>query len=165
MSDSDSSSRSKSKKEKQLNEKKKTKKSIKKKKNINNNTQIELEDISEISNLINKFNSLFIEDKIKLTEKKLIEFSKTYLFNASNNSEDNSLNYKSFIIFILKLCGLEIDIENKDEAKKFLNLQNSSFTEQEVINNLVINCKLRTIKIKLNSLSFSLNSVTKYHTL
>ena len=159
MSDSDSSSRSNSKTEKQLNNKKKFKKSTKKQKNITKNSQIEIEDVSEISNLINRFNSLFIEDKIKLTEKKLIEFSKTYLFNASNNSEDNSLNYKSFIIFILKLCGLEIDIENKDEAKKFLNIQSSSCTDQDIINNLVVNCKLRTMKIKLHSLSFSLNSV------
>ena len=159
MSDSDLNSRSNSKKKKQLNKQKKSKKSIINKKNIKKNSQIEPDDIYEISNLINRFNLLFLEDKAKLTEKKLIEFTKSYLFYISDDSNDNSLNYKTFIVFILKLCGLEIDIENKDEAKKFLNIQSSSCTDQDIINNLVVNCKLRTMKFKLNSLSFSLNSI------
>ena len=142
MSDSDLNSRSNSKKKKQLNKQKKSKKSIINKKNIKKNSQIETDDIYEISNLINRFNLLFLEDKAKLTEKKLIEFTKSYLFYISDDSNDNSLNYKSFIVFILKLCGLEIDIENKDEAKKFLSVQSSSCTEQDVINNLVVNFKL-----------------------
>ena len=158
---SDSSDRENFDVEKKFQKKRKNKNSNKTKDNKKKLSQIDKEEISEISNLIDNFNALFLDEKTKPSERKLIEFTKKYFVDYSEENDDNTLNYKLFIVFIVKLCGLEIEIEDKEEIQKFLKIKNSNFTEQEFINDLIKNCKLRTAKIKIYLITSSLNSITQ----
>ena len=63
------------------------------------------------------------------------------------------------MIFIIKLCGLQIDIEKDEEIKKYINIKNSTCTDPENIDELVNNCKLRTAKISLHFLTLTLNPI------
>ena len=158
---SDSSDRENFDVEKKFQKKRKNKNSNKTKDNKKKLSQIDKEEISEISNLIDNFNALFLDEKTKPSERKLIEFTKKYFVDYSEENDDNTLNYKLFIVFIVKLCGLEIEIEDKEEISKFLKIKKSNCTEQEFINDLIKNCKLRTAKIKIYFITSSLNSITQ----
>ena len=161
MSNSNSSDRENYEVEKKFQKKRKSKNSNKNKDYKKKLSSINKEEISEISDLIENFNLLFLEEKAKPSERKLIEFTKKYFIDYSEENDDNSLNYKLFIVFIIKLCGLEIEIEDKNEISKFLKIKNSNFTEEEFLNDLIENCKLRTAKIKIHLISSSLNSITQ----
>ena len=63
------------------------------------------------------------------------------------------------MVFIIKLCGLQIDIEKDEEIKKYINIKNSTCTDPENIDELVNNCKLRTAKISLHFLISTLNPI------
>ena len=159
MSDSDSSERSNPEIEKQFKKKRTRRKSKKQKKNKLKSLKIEEEEKLEIQNLIEQFDSIFIEEQSKQTEKNIVNFTKLYLLNNSDNPEEITLNYKSFMVFIIKLCGLQIDIEKDEEIKKYINIKNSTCTDPENIDELVNNCKLRTAKISLHFLISTLNPI------
>ena len=134
--------------------------SLKKKKTSSQNASRVKQNGKVIESLIRDFNLLFLDDDAKPTEKKLKDFSREDLINVSSNGESD-INYKNFIIFLLKISGLEIDIDDSDEIAKFSNLQDDTCTDEEVVEQLVENCGIRAQKIKNTKIIHSINSITE----
>ena len=105
------------------NKKKSTKGSTKRTKPSSKN-QVE----ESISSLITQFDNLFIDKETSFDKKKIKEFARNTLIikDSQNNEESASINYQNFIILLLKLCGLEIDLNADEEKQKFLELDKNS---------------------------------------
>ena len=153
-----SSSRSQSRANKNAKNKKRTSKSTKRQKTSKDNG---VED--SISSLINQFDSLFIDKDSAFDKKKIKEFARNTLImkDADNDDSDASINYRNFIIVLLKMCGLGIDLEDEEEKDKFVNLVPSSsvYTAEKELDSLISNLKIRRDKIKNKLLSNNLNEI------
>ena len=140
------------------NKKKSTKGSTKK---ARPSSKKKLED--SISSLINQFDSLFIDKETSFDKKKIKEFARnTLIIKDSLNDEDSaSINYQNFIIVLLKMCGLEIDLNDDEEKQKFLELDKNSsvYTTEKELDNLLSNLKIRRDKIKNRLLTNNLNEI------
>ena len=152
-----STSRSQSQNKKEAKNKKRSTKSTKQQKPKHDKT---LE--SSLSSLIEQFDSLFIEKDAAPDKKKLKEFARSSLILKEDNDEDtSSINYRNFIIVLLKMCGLNIDLENDEEKDKFLNIvpSSSAYTSEKELDALVADLKIRRNKIKNRLLSANLNEI------
>ena len=152
-----SASRSQSRDKKSSKNKKRNLKSTKNPKPSNNKS---IED--SISSLIEQFDSLFIEKDSNLDKKKIKEFARNTLIMKDNNEEDSSsINYRNFIIVLLKMCGLGIDLENEESKEKFVNLvpTSSVYTSEKELDVLILDLKIRRDKIKTKLLSNNLNEI------
>ena len=141
-----SASRSQSRDKKSSKNKKRNLKSTKNPKPSNNKS---IED--SISSLIEQFDSLFIEKDSNFDKKKIKEFARNTLIMKDNNEEDSSsINYRNFIIVLLKMCGLGIDLENEESKEKFVNLvpTSSVYTSEKELDVLILDLKIRRDKIK-----------------
>ena len=152
-----SASRSQSRDKKSSKNKKRNLKSTKNPKPSNNKS---IED--SISSLIEQFDSLFIEKDSNFDKKKIKEFARNTLIMKDNNEEDSSsINYRNFIIVLLKMCGLGIDLENEESKEKFVNLvpTSSVYTSEKELDVLILDLKIRRDKIKTKLLSNNLNEI------
>ena len=139
------------------NKKKSTKTSTKRQKS-SSKRQIE----ESISSILDQFDNLFIDKESTFDKKKIKEFARNALIiKDSEDPESASINYQNFIILLLKMCGLEIDLNDEDEKKKFVELdQNSSvYTAEKELDNLLSDLKIRRDKIKNRLLSNNLNEI------
>ena len=69
---------------------------------------------SSISSLIDQFDSLFIDKDSTFDKKKIKEFARNSLLMKDSDSEDSSsINYRNFIIILLKMCGLGMTKKKK----------------------------------------------------
>ena len=140
------------------NKKKSTKGSTKK---ARPSSKKQLED--SVSSLINQFDNLFIDKETSFDKKKIKEFARnTLIIKDSLNDEDSaSINYQNFIIVLLKMCGLEIDLNDDEEKQKFLELDKNSsvYTTEKELDNLLSNLKIRRDKIKNRLLTNNLNEI------
>lgn len=118
-------------------------------------------DTHSIESLISQFNLLFIQEQNKPTEKKLKEFSRDELM-AICTKDESKVNYRNFIVFLFKLSGLEMDIEDEDVLSKFVNLKEDSCSEQDTIDDLVESCGIRAAKIKSSKISYAIGSITSH---
>ena len=105
------------------NKKKSTKNSTKRQKS-SSKKKIE----ESISSLIEQFDELFIDKETTFDKKKIKEFARNTLIMKEDEDDDESIsiNYQNFIVLLLKMCGLEIDLTDDDEKKKFVNLDQTS---------------------------------------
>ena len=140
------------------NKKKSTKGSTKRTKPSSKN-QVE----ESISSLITQFDNLFIDKETSFDKKKIKEFARNTLIikDSQNNEESASINYQNFIILLLKLCGLEIDLNADEEKQKFLELDKNSsiYTAEKELDNLLLDLKIRRDKIKNRLLTNNLNEI------
>ena len=117
---------------------------------------------SSISSLIDQFDSLFIDKDSTFDKKKIKEFARNSLLMKDSDSEDSSsINYRNFIIILLKMCGLGIDLNDEEEKDKFMNLvpTSSVCTSEKELEALIANLKIRRDKIKNKLLSNNLNEI------
>ena len=116
-----------------------------------------------ISSLIDQFDSLFIDKDSSFDKKKIKEFARNSLImkDTDDDESSSSINYRNFIIVLLKMCGLGIDLDDEDEKEKFLSLVPSSsvYTSEKEIESLVSNLKIRRDKIKNKLLTNNLNEI------
>ena len=99
----------------------KNKKRVKSTKNHKPSNDKSIED--SISSLIDQFDSLFIEKDSNFDKKKIKEFARNTLLMKDKEDEDSSsINYRNFIIVLLKMCGLGIDLDDEESKEKFVNL-------------------------------------------
>ena len=114
-----------------------------------------------ISSLIDQFDSLFIEKDSAFDKKKIKEFARNSLIMKDNDEDSSSINYRNFIILLLKMCGLGIDLEDEEEKEKFVNLvpTSSVYTAEKELEPLIANLKIRRDKIKNKLLSNNLNEI------
>ena len=111
---SKSSSRKTSRTKRNTKNKKKSTKSTNKAKNNSSKKIIE----DSISSLIDQFDNLFIDKETTFDKKKIKEFARNTLIIKDTEIDDEesaSINYQNFIILLLKMCGLEIDLNDDDE--------------------------------------------------
>ena len=87
--------------------------SSKRKRSSSHQRTVTKQDTRSMESLISQFNLLFIQEQNKPTEKKLKEFSKEELM-AICTKDESKVNYRNFIVFLFKLSGLEMDIEDED---------------------------------------------------
>ena len=152
-----STSRSQSRDKKSSKNKKRTVKSTKNHKPSNDKS---IED--SISSLIDQFDSLFIEKDSNFDKKKIKEFARNTLIMKDKNDEDSSsINYRNFIIVLLKMCGLGIDLDDEESKEKFVNLvpTSSVYTSEKELDVLIVDLKIRRDKIKTKLLSNNLNEI------
>ena len=117
---------------------------------------------NSISSLIEQFDTFFITENAAPDKKKLKEFARNSLILKDNSDEDSSsINYRNFIIILLKMCGLSIDLDNDEEKDKFLNIvpNSSAYTSEKELDALVANLKIRRDKIKNRLLNSNLNEI------
>ena len=135
----------------------KNKKSLKS--SIQEESKIEEKSLSE---LITKFDQLFLDKENPTAKKNLKEFARNELVIKENDSEETSINYQNFIILLLKLCGMEIDLTDDDTKKKFIELDKNSslYTSEKELENLIEDLKIRREKIKYKTLTTNLNEIT-----
>ena len=145
-----------------------TKKSTKKKKKAGktpnkkskSSSKKQIED--SISSLIDQFDNLFIDKETTFDKKKIKEFARNILISKdSEDDESVSINYQNFIILLLKMCGLEIDLNDDEEKEKFLELDKNSsvYTAEKEIDSLLSDLKIRRDKIKNRLLINNLNEI------
>ena len=104
-----------------------------------------------ISSLIDQFDSLFIDKDTNFDKKKIKEFARNTLIMKDNDDEDSSsINYRNFIIVLLKMCGLGIDLDDEESKEKFVNLvpTSSVYTAEKELDTLILDLKIRRDKIK-----------------
>ena len=136
------------------------KKSTKSTKKAKSSSKKQIED--SISSLIVQFDNLFIDKESSFDKKKIKEFARnTLIMKDSEDEENSSINYQNFIILLLKMCGLEIDLNDDEEKQKFLELdKNSSVcTAEKELDNLLVDLKIRRDKIKSRLLTNNLNEI------
>ena len=153
-----SNTRSSSRTKKSTKKKKKSSKTPNKKKISPSKRQIE----DSITSLIDQFDNLFIDKDSTFDKKKIKEFGRNTLIIKDSEDDDSvSINYQNFIIFLLKMCGLEIDLNDDDEKEKFLELDKNSniYTEEKELEKLLSNLKIRRDKIKNRLLTNNLNEI------
>ena len=117
---------------------------------------------NSISSLIGQFDKLFIDKETTFDKKKIKEFARNILISKdSEDDESVSINYQNFIILLLKMCGLEIDLNDDEEKEKFLGLDKNSniYTGEKELDNLLSNLKIRRDKIKNKLLVNNLNEI------
>ena len=70
-----------------------------------------------ISSLIDQFDSLFIDKDSAFDKKRIKEFARNSLIMQDNDNVESpsSINYRNFIIILLKMCGLGIELGDEDE--------------------------------------------------
>lgn len=140
------------------NKKKSTKNSTKRQKS---SSKKNIED--SISSLIEQFDDLFIDKETVFDKKKIKEFARNTLImkDADNEDESVSINYQNFIILLLKMCGLEIDLADDDEKKKFMEMDKTSsiYTAEKELDDLLSDLKIRRDKIKNRLLTNNLNEI------
>ena len=116
-----------------------------------------------ISSLIDQFDSLFIDKDSAFDKKKIKEFARNSLImkDTDDDESSSSINYRNFMIVLLKMCGLGIDLDDEDEKEKFVNLVPSSsvYTSEKELEALVSNLKIRRDKIKNKLLTNNLNEI------
>ena len=115
-----------------------------------------------ISSLIDQFDSLFIDKDTNFDKKKIKEFARNTLIMKDNDDEDSSsINYRNFIIVLLKMCGLGIDLDDEESKEKFVNLvpTSSVYTAEKELDTLILDLKIRRDKIKTKLLSNNLNEI------
>ena len=157
---SKSSSRKTSRTKRNTKNKKKSTKSTNKAKNNSSKKIIE----DSISSLIDQFDNLFIDKETTFDKKKIKEFARNTLIIKDTEIDDEesaSINYQNFIILLLKMCGLEIDLNDDDEKDKFIELNKTSsiYTAEKELDNLIANLKIRRDKIKNRLLTNNLNEI------
>ena len=135
--------------------------SSKRKRSSSHQRTVTKQDTQSMESLISQFNLLFIQEQNKPTEKKLKEFSKEELM-AICTKDESKVNYRNFIVFLFKLSGLEMDIEDEDVLSKFVNLKEDSCSEQDTIDDLVESCRIRAAKIKSSKISYAIGTITSY---
>ena len=81
--------------------------------------------------------------------------------DTDDDESSSSINYRNFMIVLLKMCGLGIDLDDEDEKEKFVNLVPSSsvYTSEKELEALVSNLKIRRDKIKNKLLTNNLNEI------
>lgn len=140
------------------NKKKLTKNSTKRQKS---SSKKKIED--SISSLIEQFDDLFIDKENSFDKKKIKEFARNTLITKEDEEDDESIsiNYQNFIILLLKMCGLEIDLTDDDEKKKFVELDQTSsiYTTEKELDELLSDLKIRRDKIKNRLLTSNLNEI------
>ena len=140
------------------NKKKSTKNSTKRQKS---SSKKKIED--SISSLIEQFDDLFIDKENSFDKKKIKEFARNTLITKEDEEDDESIsiNYQNFIILLLKMCGLEIDLTDDDEKKKFVELDQTSsiYTTEKELDELLSDLKIRRDKIKNRLLTSNLNEI------
>ena len=139
------------------NKKKSTKSPIKKSK-TSSKKQIE----ESISSLIEQFDNLFIDKDASFDKKKIKEFARNnFIIKDEYDEESSSINYQNFIILLLKMCGLEVDLNDDDEKEKFLELDKNSsvYTSEKELDSLLSDLKIRRDKIKNRLLISNLNEI------
>lgn len=117
---------------------------------------------NSISSLIDQFDSLFIDKDSAFDKKKIKEFARNSLIMKDGDDEESSsINYRNFIIVLLKMCGLGIDLEDEDEKEKFVTLVPSSsvYTSEKELDSLIADLKIRRDKIKNKLLTNNLNEI------
>ena len=153
-----SSSRSKSNNQKNAKNKKRSSKPKDNQRSSNSNAIEE-----SISSLIDQFDSLFIDKDSAFDKKKIKEFARNTLIMKDNEDEESpsSINYRNFIIILLKMCGLGIELDDEDEKEKLVNLvpTSSVYTSEKELNVLMADLKIRRDKIKSKLLSNNLNEI------
>ena len=136
------------------------KKSTKSTKKAKSSSKKPIED--SISSLIVQFDNLFIDKESSFDKKKIKEFARnTLIMKDSEDEENSSINYQNFIILLLKMCGLEIDLNDDEEKQKFLELDKNSsvYTAEKELDNLLVDLKIRRDKIKSRLLTNNLNEI------
>jgi hypothetical protein len=112
--------------------------------------------LNEMKNFIIEFDNIFLIDEIDVNEKNMKIFSNKFFILKEN---ENKINYQNFIVFILKLSGLEFNDEiiekNFDE-----NYENFDYSNEN-LEKIIVNCKLRSKFIKNNIISNTLNLITE----
>ena len=144
-------------KKNQKNKKKSTKVSTKSKKS---SSKKQIED--SISSLIDQFDNLFLDKETSFDKKKIKEFARnTLIIKDSENDESASINYQNLVILLLKMCGLEIDLNDDEEKQKFLELDKNSsiYTAEKELDGLLSDLKIRRDKIKSRLLTNNLNEI------
>ena len=109
---------------------------------------------NEIKNFILEFDSIFLVDEIEINEKNMKKFSNKFFILKEN---ENKINYQNFIVFILKLSGLEFSdkiIENNFDE----NYENFDYNNEN-LEKIIVNCKLRAKLLKVNIITNALNLV------
>ena len=153
-----SSSRSKSNNQKNAKNKKRSSKPKDNQRSSNSNAIEE-----SISSLIDQFDSLFIDKDSAFDKKKIKEFARNTLIMKDNEDEESpsSINYRNFIIILLKMCGLGIELDDEEEKEKLVNLvpTSSVYTSEKELNVLMADLKIRRDKIKSKLLSNNLNEI------
>ena len=97
-----------------------------------------------------------------LTKKKIKEFARNnFIIKDEYDEESSSINYQNFIILLLKMCGLEVDLNDDDEKEKFLELDKNSsvYTSEKELDSLLSDLKIRRDKIKNRLLISNLNEI------
>ena len=115
-----------------------------------------------ISSLIEQFDNLFIDKEASFDKKKIKEFARNNLIIKDEyDEESSSINYRNFIILLLKMCGLEVDLNDDEEKEKFLELDKNSsiYTTEKELDNLLSELKIRRDKIKNRLLINNLNEI------
>ena len=153
-----SSSRSKSGNQKNAKNKKRSSKSKERQKASKPNPIEE-----SISSLIDQFDSLFIDKDSAFDKKRIKEFARNSLIMQDNDNVESpsSINYRNFIIILLKMCGLGIELGDEDEKEKFVNLvpTSSVYTSEKELDVLISDLKIRRDKIKSKLLTNNLNEI------
>ena len=109
---------------------------------------------NEIKNFILEFDAIFLVDEIEINEKNMKKFSNKFFILKEN---ENKINYQNFIVFILKLSGLEFSdkiIENNFDE----NYENFDYNNEN-LEKIIVNCKLRAKLLKVNIITNALNLV------
>ena len=132
-------------------------KSTKKKSKRNKSKNLNFDSfLNEIKNFIVEFDNIFLVDEIDVNEKNMKIFSNKFFILKEN---ENKINYQNFIVFILKLSGLEFSDEiiekNFDE-----NYENFDYSNEN-LEKIIVNCKLRSKFIKNNIISNALNLIVE----
>ena len=141
------------------NKKKSTKDSTKNKKS---SSKKQIED--SITSLISQFDNLFLDKDTTFDKKKIKEFARNSLIikdSGDGDEECASINYQNFIILLLKMCGLEIDLNDDEEKEKFIDLDKTSsiYTTEKELDNLISDLKIRRDKIKSRLLANNINEI------
>ncbi len=115
-----------------------------------------------VSSLITQSDSFFTKKDHAFDKKKIKEFAINSLIMKDTEEESSSsINYGNFMIFWLKMCGLEIDLNDEDEKEKLVNLVSSydASTSEKEIESLVSKVNIRKDKIENKLLINIINEI------
>ena len=145
--------------------KKRTKSNMKKKKSMKKKSVTSLnkkesKDSVDIVQLCKDFDQIIVNEKKETEDKDLFEFARKNLFYKEG--ETKKLDSKGFIVFLFKISGLTLNLEDEDEFKKYDSLTDTNCTDLDIIKELMQNCGGKLKNIKNTKLTKASNSVIEY---